>query len=547
MAEKSRTLKLSILGDVDNLTKGLSKASKDTQSFSGNINNIAKKATLAFGAAAAAIGVFATAAIKNALADEAAQRKLAETLRVSTGATLEQTRAVEGWISKTSVAIGVTDDELRPSLARLARSTNDVTEAQDLLNLALDISAATGKPLETVSNALGKAYDGNAASLGRLGLGLDANILKSKDTDAIMNTLKRTFGTFAENEAETTAKKFERIQIATDEAKEAIGAALLPIVERLATFILTTLVPNMNAFIAGLTGAKNESGAATRGAFGFGEEVKKVAKIVYDFKELLIITAGVLGSLFVVSKIAAGVTATIALIKSLIVAYNALKSSSIVAGVASAFALNPLLGVGAVALAAGVLSAANALANSSNVSTDFDAVVTGGLNPIQSGSYLNGGKTSGGSFTPNFPTGGGAPTGGSSGGGSLFTPQAATSLNDLVGKLTTLNENIGETLFQVESGGISKKAGAAKLAEYQAQIAVLERQAKSVGAFATPAPMGTTDAASRSGQAYAAGLTVNFNGIVGDPEGTVRLLSEVVTDSAARGGAGTVFNFSKDR
>ena len=59
--------------------------------------------------------------------------------------------------------------------------------------------------------------------------------------------------------------------------------------------------------------------------------------------------------------------------------------------------------------------------------------------------------------------------------------------------------------------------------------------------------MGITDAASRSGQAYAAGLTVNFNGIVGDPEGTVRLLSEVVTDSAARGGAGTVFSFSKDR
>jgi hypothetical protein len=535
MAEKSRTLKLSILGDVDNLTKGLSKASKDTQTFSGNINNIAKKATIAFGAAAAAIGVFATAAIKNALADEAAQRKLAETLRASTGATLEQTRAVETWISKTSVAIGVTDDELRPSLSRLVRSTNDVAKAQDLLNLALDISAATGKPLEAVSNALGKAYDGNAASLGRLGLGLDANILKSKDTDAIMNTLKRTFGSFAENEAETTAKKFERIQIATDEAKEAIGAALLPIVEKLANYILATFVPNMNAFIAGLTGAKNESGEATEGAYQFGEMVKKVAKTVYDFKELLLITAGVVGTVFVVSKISAAVTATIALIKSLIMAYNALKASAIVTGVATAFALNPLLGVGAAALAAGVLAAANALANSSTSNIDLGDGTTGGLNPIQSGSYLSSGRTAGGGFG-GFGGGGGAGGGGAGGGGgSLFTPQAATSLKDLVDKLTNLNESIGETVFQVETGGISKKAGAAKLAEYQAQIAVLERQAQSLGAFGTPYGTALTSDAAAARAERATNVTVNI-GIVGDNEQAARVIDQVVTESAARGG-----------
>ena len=545
MAEKSRTLKLSILGDVDNLTKGLSKASKDTQTFSGNITNIAKKATIAFGAAAAAIGVFATAAIKNALADEAAQRKLAETLRVSTGATLEQTRAVETWISKTSVAIGVTDDELRPSLARLARSTNDVSKAQDLLNLALDISAATGKPLETVSNALGKAYDGNAASLGRLGLGLDANILKSKDTDAIMNTLKRTFGTFAENEAETTAKKFERIGIATDEAKEAIGAALLPIVEKLANYILSTVVPNMNAFIAGLTGAKNESGDATKGAYAFGEMVKKVAGIVYDFKEVLLVTAGVMATVFVVSKISAAVSATIALIKSLIMAYNALKASAIVTGVATAFALNPLLGVGAAALAAGVLAAANALANSSTSNIDLGDGTTGGLNPIQSGSYLASGRTAGagGGGLGGLGGGGGAGGGGGGGGGSVFTPQAATSLKDLVDKLTNLNEAIGETVFQVETGGISKAAGAAKLAEYQAQIAVLERQAQSVGAIDTSSSVSSAGTF-RMGEAR----TLNINmGIVGDPESAARVIVDTLTDSAARGGVGTFVTSSWDR
>jgi hypothetical protein len=531
MAEKSRTLKLSILGDIDNLTKGLSKASKDTQTFSGNITNIAKKATLAFGAAAAAIGVFATAAIKNALADEAAQRKLAETLKVSTGATLEQVKAVESWITKTSVAIGVTDDQLRPSLARLARSTNDVTEAQDLLNLALDISAATGKPLEAVSNALGKAYDGNAASLGRLGLGLDANLLKSKDTDAIMNTLKRTFGSFAENEAETTAKKFERIGIATDEAKEAIGAALLPIVERLATFILTTLVPSLNAFIAGLTGTENETGEATKGAFAFGEMIQKVAKIVYDFKELLIITAGVIGTVFVVSKISAAVAATIALIKSLIMAYNALKASALVAGIASAFALNPLLGVGAVAVAAGVLSAANAFANNSNSNidlgdgtrTDFSSTILGGGLGVFAGS---GGAGGGGGFTGGGVGGG---IGGAGGGGvSSAAAVGATSLVNLVDRLTDISDKFTDLQFLVDTGGISKKAGQAQLNQLTKEFDVLSRQAERLTAAQTPA----------AAPPVMTNYYVEFNGIVGDPEGVKRQLADLAKQSEARGTLG---------
>jgi hypothetical protein len=93
----------------------------------------------------------------------------------------------------------VTDDQLRPAFARLVRSTKDVEDAQKLLNLALDLASATGKPLEAVSNALARAYDGNTTALGKLGLGLDANLLKSKDFDAIFKTLTSTFGNFAEN------------------------------------------------------------------------------------------------------------------------------------------------------------------------------------------------------------------------------------------------------------------------------------------------------------------------------------------------------------
>lgn len=387
----SRTLKLSILAETKDLVAGLNQATKETETFGDKATAFGKKAALAFAVAGTAALAFAADAVKAAAQDAKAQEILAETIRATTGATALQIRGVEQYIKTTSIAIGVTDDELRPAFSRLVRSTSDTEEAQRLLNLALDLSVAAGKPVETVANALGKAYDGNTTALNKLGLGLDANLLKSKDNEAIIKSLEKTYGRFAEGAAETAAVKFKRIKIATDEAKESIGAALLPVVERLSNYVLSTVVPNLESFINGLTGQGSLTEAsenATDGAYEFGEQVKKVFATIVRLKDEIILTAGVIAGLFVVSKIAAGVTATIALIKTLITAYNALKASAIVTGVATAFALNPLLGVGAVALAAGVLSGATALANKSNV--DTNNLGTGGGASGFSGTMPNG-------------------------------------------------------------------------------------------------------------------------------------------------------------
>jgi hypothetical protein len=378
----SRTLKLSILAETKDLVDGLGKATKSTETFGDKATEFGKKAALAFAVAGAAALAFAGDAVKAAAQDQAAQEKLAETIRATTSATATQVAGVEDYITKTSIAIGVTDDELRPAFGRLVRSTKDVDEAQRLLNLALDLAVVTGKPVEAISNALGRAYDGNTLALSRLGLGLDANLLKSKDNEAIITSLETTYGRFAEGAAETAAVKFERIRIATDEAKESIGAALLPIVERLMDYVITTVVPNLDSFINALTGKGSLTAAAedgTAGAYKFGEQVKKVIKTVVSLKDELILVGGVLAGLFVVSKISAAVMATISLIKTIITAYNALKASAIVAGVATAFALNPLLGVGAVALAASVLAGANALANRGNVDTSGLGVSSGAI------------------------------------------------------------------------------------------------------------------------------------------------------------------------
>jgi hypothetical protein len=420
-AQGSRTLKLSLLADVAEFTKGIKTAGTDTQSIGDQFTAFGKKAALAFAAAATAIGAYAKVAIENAAADEKAQRNLALTIENTTKATTAQIAGVEKYISATSVAIGVTDDELRPAFARLVRSTKDVEDAQKLLNLALDISSATGKPLEAVANALGKAYDGNLASLGRLGLGIDQSILKSKDFDLVFNTLTETFGCFADNEAQSAEKAFARIKIASDEVQEQIGAALLPVIQELTTFILTDVVPVVQSFVNGLTGDDGLTDGLSKSevsAIAWGKKIRELFTIIIKFKDELIVLTAVIAGVFVTSKIAAGVTATILLINSMIKAYNLLKASAIVASITSAFALNPLLGVGVVALGASVLAGANALAGRSNTpeadlpGAGGDAGFSGTMpngKPFVSGSGVAGagagGATTGGATTGGATTG----------------------------------------------------------------------------------------------------------------------------------------------
>ena len=370
MAGQSRTLKLALLADVANFTKDLGKAGDSTKDLGDKSSEFGKKAAAAFAVAGAAIGAFAIASVKAAAEDEAGQKKLEETIRNTTNATAEQIAGIDKYVTAQSIATATTDDIIRPALSRLLRSTGDLTKAQELLTLSQEIAAATGKPLEAVTNAVAKSFDGSNTALTKLGVGIDAATLKTLTFDETQQLLNKTFDGFIENQATTAAFKFEQLSIAIDETKEQVGAALLPAVTALTEYILTNVVPVVQSFVDGLTGQGDSLNTALtksqKSAIEWGKKVRTVIDTVIEYKDVLIVVAGVIAGIFVTSKIAAGVAATIALIKTLIVAYNLLKSSAIVAGVAQAFALNPLLGVGAVALAAGVLAGANALARSSD-------------------------------------------------------------------------------------------------------------------------------------------------------------------------------------
>ncbi len=419
MASDSRALTLKLLADTADFQKKLANGSKDIDSIGERAAEFGKKAAVAFAAAGAAIGAFAVSAVKAAAEDETAQKRLAATIEATTGATAKQIAGVEEYIKQTSIAIGVADDGLRPAFTRLVRSTQDVEEAQKLLNLALDLSAATGKPLETVTNALGRAYDGNTTALGKLGLGIDAADLKSQDFDTTFNQLTATFGQFAENEAETTTKQMERVKIALDEAKESIGAALLPVVQELTAWILQNFIPALEAFIAGLTGQDSLDEALTdsqKTAIEWGKKVRGFINTVIDLKDELFLVAGVLGTVFVVSKIAAGVQATILLIQGLVAAYVALRNSAVAAAIASRFALNPLAGLATGAAVVGAIIAAtklfdnqaNAAAGTGGNTVSLSSLPTGFTagTPVTSGAGSTGGISSGGISSGGVTTGG---------------------------------------------------------------------------------------------------------------------------------------------
>jgi hypothetical protein len=290
MATGNRTLKLSILADVDDLKKKLGEADKAVEDNSNKISDFGKKAGAAFAIAAAAAGAYAGKlaidGVKAAIEDEQAQNRLAESLKATTGATDAQIKAVEDMITKMSLATGVSDDVLRPAMQRLATSTKDTKESQELLALALDISKGSGKDLETVANALAKAHDGQDGALVRLGIGLTNTEAKTKTFKEEQKLLSDLYGGAAATNAETFQGKMDRLKISFEEAQESLGFLLLPYVEKFTEYLLEKGIPTLEGFIAGLTGDEGLSNALQenqRDAESWGKAIGTVADIVGKF------------------------------------------------------------------------------------------------------------------------------------------------------------------------------------------------------------------------------------------------------------------------
>lgn len=184
--------------------------------------------------------------------DDVAARKLALSLKNATGATEDQIAAVEDWITQTSLATGVTDDELRPALSKLAIATGDVSKAQELLSLGMDVAAGRGKSLEQVTEALMRAQTGNLGSLGRLGIATKNAAGETLTFQQIQKDLATQFAGQSAQAADTTAGKFARMKVALAEAGEELGYKLLPYATRFANWMVNDGIPGIERLVGWL-------------------------------------------------------------------------------------------------------------------------------------------------------------------------------------------------------------------------------------------------------------------------------------------------------
>jgi hypothetical protein len=246
---------------------GIEKAKKEFAQLDGAAAKTKfafKKALLPATAAVGALGAALFDAGKGAIEDAAAQELLTKALRNNTSATDAQIAANEDWISTQGKLLGVTDDELRPAISVLSRQTGDLAKAQQGAALAMDIAAATGKPLSAVTDALAKAYGGNTKALAKLDPKLKGLIKDGLDAEGAMSVLADTFGGSASTKANTAAGQFQRLQVSLAETKESIGAALLPAVNAILPYLTkfgnwasdnTALFLTIAGVIGGIAGA----------------------------------------------------------------------------------------------------------------------------------------------------------------------------------------------------------------------------------------------------------------------------------------------------
>jgi hypothetical protein len=239
-----------------------------------------KYAAVALGGLVAGLGD----AVKGAMEDEQAQAMLARQLQKTTAATDAQIAGVESYITQQGKLKGVTDDELRPALAGLVRATMDIDEAQKAANLSMDIAAAKGISLETVTKAMEKAYGGNMTALAKLSPELRQMIKDGASMEEVMAEMAVTFGGAATDSANTAAGSMKRLGVALGEAKEGVGAALLPILEK--------ALPVLQSFA---TWAQNNPTLITAVAVAFGALAAAVVLVnaAMALNPAVLITAGI--------------------------------------------------------------------------------------------------------------------------------------------------------------------------------------------------------------------------------------------------------------
>ena len=234
------------------------KADTAVSQLNKGTQNLGKTLTRTFGTAA--VLAFGRASVKAFAEDNKAATSLGQTLKNLDLAYGSNIGTVNGYISRLEAQTGVLDDELRPAMDRLLRATGSVTKSQELLNLALDIAAGTGKSVTQVSQSLQKAFLGQTQALGRLGVGLTKAEIASGSFEDIQQKLTTLFAGQASAAADTFAGKLDKLTIASNNAKETIGAGLVDALTALSGGNTNAGIQNIDKLASGIASSVKNVG-----------------------------------------------------------------------------------------------------------------------------------------------------------------------------------------------------------------------------------------------------------------------------------------------
>jgi hypothetical protein len=237
-------------------------AFKKAETSVDKLNKSTKQLSKTFGRAfgTAAVLAFGKASVKAFAEDDKAATALGTTLKNLNLAYGSNIGTVNGYINRLEAQTGVLDDELRPAMDRLLRATGDVAQSQQLLNLALDVAAGTGKSVTQVSQSLQKAYLGQTQALGRLGVGLSKAELSSSSFEQIQQRLTELFAGQAAAAADTFAGQLDKLTIAANNAKETIGKGLYDAITALSGGGATSATDNIDKLASGIADTLSNAG-----------------------------------------------------------------------------------------------------------------------------------------------------------------------------------------------------------------------------------------------------------------------------------------------
>ena len=453
-ARDYRTLKLEILAETKQFVDDMKKGEKQVQTFGDRLNKFGAAAKAAFIAAAAAAaayaGKLAIDGVKAAIEDEAAQKRLEVALKNVTNATDAQVIAVEKQINKMSLSLGIADDELRPAFQRLATATGSLEKANEGLSLALDISAATGKSVESVANALGKAYEGNTSALARLGIGLSSAEIKALGLEGTVSKLTDLFAGSALARTTTFQGRIDVLKNTLNETTEAVGSALLPILYRLLEFINNTVIPGFISFktkaIDPVIAAIKNNEEALRSLYVFGKTILEPFLRVTLFSAIEGISTVARG---IVEAVSFALRALEPIINAAIAGINAvIRAKNLLLG-----GNTPTIGQFNFGLTSGGVGLGSRPLGSTNIG----------------GGFAGGGITSGGSGSGGTFGGVGGSGGGSGGTGTAAkAPSPYENLRGvpIIDALLELDNALKKTNRQLELGKISPYVAQQRLDEF---------------------------------------------------------------------------------